>query len=232
MTYKGECFCGAVHIEVSGEPEGMGYCHCRSCRSWSGGPVNAFTLWKPGAVRVTAGAEQCRHVPEDTIEPAAILQEVRRPSDEQSPADRPGRCVRSNDTDVEVPARRPHQLRRDGAADARWTAEAEGFPCRVRRIGRAGAGVAPVTGAGPGVALLLARKTAVSAVSLALKNEGRMQHATMAARTRRTSSVIGSGFVADSGGYARGELVRACRARAAGCRADSAPAACGARRGL
>lgn len=55
MTHKGECFCGAVQIEVSGEPEGMGYCHCRSCRSWSGGPVNAFSLWKPEAVKVTAG---------------------------------------------------------------------------------------------------------------------------------------------------------------------------------
>src|SRR5215216_1970420 len=57
MTYKGECFCGAIRIEVAGDPEGMGYCHCRSCRSWSGGPVNAFTLWKRDAVRVTAGVE-------------------------------------------------------------------------------------------------------------------------------------------------------------------------------
>lgn len=56
MTYTGTCFCGAVAIEASGEPEGMGYCHCRSCRSWSGGPVNAFTLWKPEAVKVTRGA--------------------------------------------------------------------------------------------------------------------------------------------------------------------------------
>jgi hypothetical protein len=56
-THLGECFCGAVRMEVIGEPEGMGYCHCRSCRSWSGGPVNAFSLWKPEAVRVTAGAE-------------------------------------------------------------------------------------------------------------------------------------------------------------------------------
>ena len=56
--YQGECFCGAVQLEVSGEPEGMGYCHCRSCRWWSAGPVNAFTLWKPDAVRVTKGAEQ------------------------------------------------------------------------------------------------------------------------------------------------------------------------------
>jgi hypothetical protein len=56
-TYTGGCFCGAVEIEASGEPEGMGYCHCRSCRSWSGGPVNAFTLWKPDAVRISRGAE-------------------------------------------------------------------------------------------------------------------------------------------------------------------------------
>jgi len=57
-THKGACFCGAVEIEVSGEPEAMGYCHCRSCRSWSGGPVNAFSLWKPGAVKVTKGAAE------------------------------------------------------------------------------------------------------------------------------------------------------------------------------
>jgi hypothetical protein len=56
-THKGACFCGAVQIQVSGEPAGMGYCHCRSCRSWSASPVNAFTLWKPEAVRVVEGAE-------------------------------------------------------------------------------------------------------------------------------------------------------------------------------
>jgi len=55
MSYRGACFCGAVEVEASGEPEGMGYCHCRSCRSWSGGPVNAFSLWKPEAVRITRG---------------------------------------------------------------------------------------------------------------------------------------------------------------------------------
>lgn len=55
--HRGSCFCGAVVVEVSGEPEAMGYCHCRSCRSWSGGPVNAFTLWKPEAVRIALGSE-------------------------------------------------------------------------------------------------------------------------------------------------------------------------------
>jgi hypothetical protein len=57
MTHVGRCFCGAVEVEVSGAPEGMGYCHCNSCRSWSGGPVNAFSLWKADSVRVTQGAD-------------------------------------------------------------------------------------------------------------------------------------------------------------------------------
>ena len=57
MSHDGSCFCGAVRIEVKGEPQGMGYCHCSSCRSWSGGPVNAFSLWKPEDVVVTSGSE-------------------------------------------------------------------------------------------------------------------------------------------------------------------------------
>lgn len=56
-THEGACFCGAVEVEVTGTPEAMGYCHCSSCRSWSAGPVNAFTLWKSENVRVTKGAE-------------------------------------------------------------------------------------------------------------------------------------------------------------------------------
>ena len=57
MPYVGECFCGAVRLEATGDPAAMGYCHCRSCRSWSGGPVNAFSLWPPEAITITAGAD-------------------------------------------------------------------------------------------------------------------------------------------------------------------------------
>jgi len=56
-NYNGSCFCGAVQFTVSGEPVGMGYCHCDSCRSWSASPVNAFTAWKPEAVKITRGAD-------------------------------------------------------------------------------------------------------------------------------------------------------------------------------
>lgn len=57
-THSGTCFCGAVEVTVTGDPAAMGYCHCSSCRSWSAGPVNAFTLWPPDAVKITKGADK------------------------------------------------------------------------------------------------------------------------------------------------------------------------------
>lgn len=56
-THDGKCFCGAVQLKVTGEPVAMGYCHCESCRSWSAGPVNAFSLWAPTSVKVTQGED-------------------------------------------------------------------------------------------------------------------------------------------------------------------------------
>jgi hypothetical protein len=54
-THQGSCFCGAVKLTVTGAPVGMGYCHCDSCRHWSAGPVNGFSLWAPDNVKVTQG---------------------------------------------------------------------------------------------------------------------------------------------------------------------------------
>lgn len=55
--HNGKCFCGAVEFTLTGEPAAMGYCHCESCRHWSAGPVNAFSLWQPDALKVTKGAD-------------------------------------------------------------------------------------------------------------------------------------------------------------------------------
>jgi hypothetical protein len=55
--HTGQCFCGSVAFQLRGKPEAMGYCHCSSCRRWSAGPVNAFTLWRPSAVAITRGAD-------------------------------------------------------------------------------------------------------------------------------------------------------------------------------
>jgi hypothetical protein len=55
--YEGHCFCGEVEISVIGEAVAMGFCHCESCRHWSAGPINAFSLWAPENVRVVRGDE-------------------------------------------------------------------------------------------------------------------------------------------------------------------------------
>lgn len=57
-THSGACFCGTVQIELTGEPNMMGYCHCTDCAEWAGAPVNAFSLWPPENVRVTAGEDK------------------------------------------------------------------------------------------------------------------------------------------------------------------------------
>ena len=56
-NYRGSCFCGNVEFSLTGEPEAMAYCHCDSCRQWSAGLVNAFTLWQPGNFKITKGEE-------------------------------------------------------------------------------------------------------------------------------------------------------------------------------
>lgn len=54
-THAGACFCGAVTIEASSAPLEMGYCHCQSCRAYSGAPVSAYILWRSENVRITQG---------------------------------------------------------------------------------------------------------------------------------------------------------------------------------
>lgn len=56
-THTGSCFCGEVEFTLTGDPVAMGYCHCESCRHWSAGPLNAFSLWPPSALQVTRGEE-------------------------------------------------------------------------------------------------------------------------------------------------------------------------------
>lgn len=56
-AHRGRCFCGAVEIEAKGEPLEMGYCHCASCRGYSGAPVTAYILWKAEDVAIVKGAD-------------------------------------------------------------------------------------------------------------------------------------------------------------------------------
>ena len=55
-TRTSRCFCGAVEVDLDGEPAVMAYCHCTSCRGWLGAPLHAATLWPTPKVRVRKGA--------------------------------------------------------------------------------------------------------------------------------------------------------------------------------
>jgi hypothetical protein len=57
-TRKSGCFCGAVEVELEGEPAVQVYCHCASCRGWLGAPIHAATLWPTPKVNVRKGADK------------------------------------------------------------------------------------------------------------------------------------------------------------------------------
>ena len=56
-AHSATCFCGAVAIEAEGAPEEMGYCHCSSCRAYSGAPVTGFSLWRSDQVKIVRGEQ-------------------------------------------------------------------------------------------------------------------------------------------------------------------------------
>jgi hypothetical protein len=58
MTRKSGCMCGAVQLELSGEPAVQAFCHCDSCRGWLGAPVHAASLWPAAAVKIVKGADK------------------------------------------------------------------------------------------------------------------------------------------------------------------------------
>ncbi len=54
-NHDGGCLCGAVRYRIAGEPPALNYCHCRSCRLATGGPVAAFADLAPGQFTWTRG---------------------------------------------------------------------------------------------------------------------------------------------------------------------------------
>jgi hypothetical protein len=53
--FDGGCLCGAVRFVATGEPIGVAWCHCQSCRKHSGAPVSVFVAFRRDAFTVTEG---------------------------------------------------------------------------------------------------------------------------------------------------------------------------------
>ncbi len=49
------CFCESIHIEISGTPEWVAYCHCRDCRMATGAPVTAYASFRNEYLKYLSG---------------------------------------------------------------------------------------------------------------------------------------------------------------------------------
>lgn len=49
------CLCGAVHVQLEGEPSVQFYCHCDDCQATSGGAYVAVAIYPIEAVSHTRG---------------------------------------------------------------------------------------------------------------------------------------------------------------------------------
>jgi hypothetical protein len=52
---RGECLCGAVRYECTGNPEDASYCHCDDCKKATGGPYTVGVLVKAVDLRMISG---------------------------------------------------------------------------------------------------------------------------------------------------------------------------------
>ena len=55
MPLSGQCLCGAITYQVSGEPGFVALCHCTDCRWASGAPMVAWAMFAEAALILTKG---------------------------------------------------------------------------------------------------------------------------------------------------------------------------------
>ncbi len=55
MTHFGRCHCGAIHYEITGEPQVVALCHCTDCRRSAGAPFVAWAMYPDSSLEVTKG---------------------------------------------------------------------------------------------------------------------------------------------------------------------------------
>lgn len=56
MNHHGQCLCGAIHYQLTGEPRFVALCHCGDCRRSAGAPMVAWAMFPESALTVTKGS--------------------------------------------------------------------------------------------------------------------------------------------------------------------------------
>jgi len=54
-THLGQCLCGAIQYQLSGEPRFVALCHCRDCRRSAGAPMVSWAMFPEEALTLTRG---------------------------------------------------------------------------------------------------------------------------------------------------------------------------------
>ena len=55
MTLNGQCLCGAIHYQLTGEPLHVAVCHCRDCRRSAGAPMVSWAMFPESALTLLQG---------------------------------------------------------------------------------------------------------------------------------------------------------------------------------
>lgn len=58
MEHHASCYSGHINLVAEGDPAIQCFCHCTSCRRWSGQPVTACILWPEDRVKFLSGTEK------------------------------------------------------------------------------------------------------------------------------------------------------------------------------
>ncbi len=53
--HQGQCHCGAIRYQLSGEPMHHALCHCSDCRRHAGAPMVGWAMFKTDQLKVTQG---------------------------------------------------------------------------------------------------------------------------------------------------------------------------------
>ena len=82
--FEGGCLCGAVRFVATGQPKGVYWCHCQSCRKHSGAPVSVFVAYEHSAYSVTGEITKFDSTPARTrwgvLRPLRLDVDLREPA--------------------------------------------------------------------------------------------------------------------------------------------------------
>ena len=63
VRHTAGCLCGAVRLEMSGEPSRVGICHCLDCRKHHGAVFATFAVFPADAVAVMGETQDLSRPP-------------------------------------------------------------------------------------------------------------------------------------------------------------------------